>query len=57
MKIQVRRAANSEWYWRIVSDNNEILTTSETMHNKQDVIDIAQKVRTELVDSDIEVDD
>ena len=45
IEFQVHRAANGQFYCRIVASNGEVLFTSETYHNKRDLVYAADVVR------------
>jgi uncharacterized protein YegP (UPF0339 family) len=45
IEFQLHRAVNGQFYCRIVASNGEVLFTSETYHNKQDLVHAANVVR------------
>lgn len=44
MKIQVRRARNGEWFWRIVARNGRVLASSETYVRKSGAVRSARVI-------------
>ena len=55
MKFEVHRKSGSQTYywWRIVSSNGNVLSTSETYWNKQDAINAADTVRKQAAAAQI----
>ena len=45
IEFQLHRAINGQFYCRIVASNGEVLFTSETYQNKQDLVHAANVVR------------
>lgn len=48
MRFEIRKTKfriPQRWYWVIVADNNEVLTTSERYRNRMDVLDAIDLVR------------
>ena len=45
IEFQIHQAINRQFYCRIVASNGEVLFTSETYHNKQDLVHAANVVR------------
>jgi uncharacterized protein YegP (UPF0339 family) len=45
IEFQVHRAANGQYYCRIVASNGEVLFTSETYQTKKDLVYAADVVR------------
>jgi uncharacterized protein YegP (UPF0339 family) len=45
IEFQLHRAINGQYYCRIVASNGEVLFTSETYPNKQDLVYVADVVR------------
>ena len=47
MQFQILRAVNSQFYWRIVAANGQVLAHSETYINKQDAINAIYLVKAD----------
>ena len=45
IEFQIHLAINGQYYCRIVANNGEVLFTSGTYHNKQDLVYAADVVR------------
>jgi uncharacterized protein YegP (UPF0339 family) len=45
MKFSVRKSTNSQFYWRIVASNGQVLATSETYTAKQSAISACESVK------------
>jgi hypothetical protein len=48
MKIEVYKAKNGQWYWRLMSSNRHVLATSETYTRKFTAMRIARNVGKRL---------
>jgi uncharacterized protein YegP (UPF0339 family) len=51
---EVRHAENGQWYFTLVANNNRVLATGETYHNKSDAIKTAQMLSDVVVIHDRE---
>lgn len=45
MKFEIRKATNSQFFWRIVASNGQVLATSETYVAKASAISAASSVK------------
>ena len=53
-KYTLNKSINNQFYWNLFSVNKEVLLTSETMYNKQDVLDGIASSKRNLSDSNFE---